>query len=157
VASTPVRVAIEVYPHTALVSLFGLGTVLKYKAGRASDAGVRRRRTVDERAREFGRLVQCLLDLRDRIPPLDVRPAAAWQRLVARLGSAVSGTALDRLEDELDAYVCAYVAQHYRARRGQPDSIVIGDRRTGYIVTPVDPRRRADVERAAASRGVAIA
>jgi predicted RNase H-like nuclease len=142
------RVAIEVYPHTALVSLFGLPSILKYKAKRS--------RTVDDRRGEFLRFVDCLLMLRDRTPRLDVTTSPGWIRLVAMVADARTGAQLDLVEDELDAYVCAYVALYYEQRRGSRECAVIGDGRTGYVVTPVD-QSRWDMVRIAGERyGVTI-
>jgi predicted RNase H-like nuclease len=143
------RIAIEVYPHTALVSLFGLAAVLKYKAGRA--------RSVDARRREFGRLLDCLLVLRDASPGLDVTASRSWARVATMVARAKTNAALDRVEDELDAYVCAYVGAHYGARRGTRDCVVIGDARQGYVVTPVDATRWDTVRAAAGRYAVPIA
>src|SRR5205823_14242984 len=63
----PVRRAVEVYPHTAIVALFGLSSTLKYKA----KAG----RTVESRAAALGELLAHLESLRTADPPLDVRTA----------------------------------------------------------------------------------
>lgn len=63
-----VRCAGELYPHTALVALFGLDRTLKYKA--------KRDRSVDSRHCAFRALA-------DRTPPLDVRAAPRWDGLVA--------------------------------------------------------------------------
>ena len=150
------RLAIEVYPHTALVSLFGLAVTLKYKAGRRRDRGLSRARTVEERRGEFGRLLRCLLALGRHVPPLRVDTSPAWTGLVTRVESALTGAALDRVEDELDAYVCAYVGLLYAARRGLRDCVVIGDGGAGYIVTPVDATRRRLVRAVARGYGVAI-
>jgi predicted RNase H-like nuclease len=52
------------------------------------------------------------------------------------IAAAPSGAELDRLEDELDAYVCAYVAVYYWTH-GSARCRVVGDAESGYIVTPV--------------------
>ena len=147
--------AIEVYPHAALVSLFGLPVTLKYKAGRERRDGVVRVRSVDERRREFGRLLDCLLMLGDRHPALRVESSPAWTELVTRVDRAKTGGDLDRVEDELDAYVCAYVGLHYGTRRGRRDCVVIGGD-DGAIVTPVDPPRQRVVREVARRYGVPI-
>lgn len=143
------RIAIEVYPHTALVSLFGLPSILKYKAKRS--------RTVDDRRREFHRFVGYLLTLRDATPSLDVTTSPGWVRLVAMVEDARTGAQLDVIEDELDAYVCAYVGLYYARRGGTRECAVIGDGRTGYVITPVDPSRWEPVRRAGERYGVKIA
>jgi predicted RNase H-like nuclease len=141
----PVRAVIEVYPHPALVCLHGLDRTLKYKANGA--------RTVAARRRAFARLVACLTALRSREPALDVASSAAWPRLRRGLRAATTHAALDRLEDELDAYVCAYVGLHHLRWAGVR-SLVVGDAIRGYIVTPVDTRHAALVRRCAAERRV---
>jgi predicted RNase H-like nuclease len=157
VSEAPARVAIEVYPHTALVSLFRLPVILKYKAGRSRVNGVSTPRTVHHRRREFRRLLRCLVDLRDGRPPLRVETAAAWSRVSAMVEDAKTGAELDRVEDELDAYVCAYVGWHYYHRRGNRDCAVIGDARCGYVVTPVDESRWDDVREAGDRFDVVVA
>jgi len=142
------RLGIEVYPHTALVSLFALPVTLKYKAGRDRRSGVSVTRTPAARRAEFLRLIGCLERLRSVRPPFEV-VSPRWTTLTTMFQSATSGAALDVLEDELDAYVCAYVAWHFHARRGHPDCAVIGDASDGYVVTPIDPRRRAAMARVA--------
>lgn len=56
----PVRRAIEVYPHTAIVALFGLATTLKYKAKPGQ--------TLATRATALAELMQHLQELRDADP-----------------------------------------------------------------------------------------
>ena len=58
----------------------------------------------------------------------------------ADLGAALTQGALDRLEDEIDADVCAYVGL-YRLRWGDQRSAVLGSLTDGYIVTPLDHER----------------
>ena len=59
---TKARLVCEVYPHPALVSLFGLGRILKYKRGRG--------RSYEERWPEFERYRSLLRGLRKANPPL---------------------------------------------------------------------------------------
>ena len=157
VAERPARVGVEVYPHTALVSLFHLPIILKYKAGRCRSEGMSKTRTVDDRRREFRRLLNCLLALSDRTPALRVTTSAAWNRLASTVESAGTGATLDVVEDELDAYVCAYVGLHFARHRGRRDCAVIGDTRRGYVVTPVDETRWVKVVEAGRKYDVAIA
>lgn len=153
----PPGAAIEVYPHTALVSLFRLPVILKYKAGRSRMNGVSRARTVEERRLEFHRLLDYLLSLRDGTPSLQVAACPEWNGLADRVDRAKSGGDLDRVEDEIDAYVCAYIGLHHLAHRGTGSSVVIGDVKTGYIVTPVDVTRYDKLRVAAHDRHVRIA
>lgn len=127
-ATGPARAAIEVYPHPALVELFGLARSLPYKAKRG--------RTRPDRLTAFGVLLSLLEALRSASPELEVERAnPRWSELRSAIATSVSGAALDRAEDELDAYVCAYVGLHHRVH-GPPRSRVIGSLAEGYIVTP---------------------
>lgn len=125
---TPVRRAIEVYPHTALVGLFDLPTTLKYK-GKAG-------RTLAVRLSEFARLLALLESLRGWDPALQVSALPRWNELKAAVALPATAASLARIEDEVDAYVCAYTAFYYWWH-GTAKSHVVGDTATGYIVTPV--------------------
>jgi predicted RNase H-like nuclease len=137
----PVRRAIEVYPHTAIVALFGLATTLKYKAKGG--------RTLATRAAAFTQLMQHVEALHDADPPVDVRTAPRWAELSAAIAVPSSGAELARLEDEIDAYVCAYTALYYWTH-GTSRCRVAGDVDSGYIVTPVTPAQAACLDRAMA-------
>lgn len=130
---TPVRRALEVYPHPALVALFELPFTLRYKAKRG--------RTLESRRLAMLELVRLLGTLRDGDPPLEV-DAEAW---AARVGAAPTQAALDRLEDELDAYVCACVGLYYWSH-GLARCRVLGDVADGYIVTPVTAAHAAKLD-----------
>jgi predicted RNase H-like nuclease len=123
----PVRRAIEVYPHPALVVLFGLPKTLKYKAKSG--------RTVEARQQEFRTLIGLLEMLAGAAPPLRVSNPRL-QQLKNAIDAAVTHAALDRAEDELDAYVCAYTGLHHWTH-GAPNSAIIGSLDVGYIVTPL--------------------
>ncbi len=134
---------IEVYPHPALVAIFGLGRSLKYKRRHGRDWEVR--------GAEFGRLIALLERLRGFDPPLDVTSAPRWGELRARIGSATTHAELDRAEDELDAFVCAYVGV-YHLRWAGIRSFVVGDLPSGYIVTPLHGARHAAFVRSPPAR-----
>lgn len=134
----PFRRAIEVYPHPALVALFGLQRTLKDKAKRG--------RSVAQRRAEFATLIAHLEGLRRHDPPLAVTGSPRWEVLREAVGGD-RGSDLDRAEDELDAYVCAYVALHYR-HHGTSRSRVVGDVATGYVVTPVTAAQGECIDRA---------
>ncbi len=129
----PVQRAIEVYPHPALVALFGMDKSLKYKAKRG--------RSLPQRHAAFATLIGHLESLGDGNPPLDVATSPRWPLLRQGITDP-SGTALDRYEDELDAYVCAYIGLHYWTH-GSRHCRVVGDTATGYIVTPVNEAQAA--------------
>ena len=108
------RFQIEVHPHAAMVNLFDLPRIVKYKRGRRV-----------ERAKELRRLRRLMLS---RLPLLD--PALTLQLPpVPNVGN------LKPVEDQIDAVLCAYVAAHWWLWAGQK-SHVYGHRETGYIVVP---------------------
>lgn len=117
-------VCIEVYPHAALVGLFRLGYRIGYKKG-----GVARRRA------GFGELVHHL----ESVPQLALRDNDRWRRLASAAADPGSGD-LDRIEDEIDAVVCAHVAWLWLHRREVLQ--VYGSVEDGYIVAPPPPRHR---------------
>ena len=126
----PVRRMIEVYPHPAMVSLFGLSYTLKYKAKRG--------RSMVDRRQAFAALIAHLERLTISDPPLSVATAPRWDELRDSLVVATSDGQLDLIEDELDAYMCAYIGFYYWTH-GASRCRVVGDVETGYIVTPVTP------------------
>lgn len=118
-AQMPGRYQIEVFPHAAMVNLFNLPRILKYKKGKLA-----------ERRAELTRLHQLILTkLSVADPPLNVSPLAA-------LTIPERGAALKHLEDRLDSLICAYVAAHWW-HWGKQRNWVLGDRAAGYIVVPV--------------------
>jgi predicted RNase H-like nuclease/ppGpp synthetase/RelA/SpoT-type nucleotidyltranferase len=138
------RRAIEVYPHPATVALFGLGRTLKYK---------------NKPGRTLARLRSELLVLMDHLDgldgaavPLRVGDSRSWLSLRALVEAAERKSDLRKVEDQVDAVVCAYVALFSERR---PDlTTVYGDGDTGYIVTPTlpeghQPSRRTPAEKPA--------
>ncbi|ESA33281.1 hypothetical protein N836_21575 [Leptolyngbya sp. Heron Island J] len=113
----PGRYQIEFFPHPAIVHLFGLSRILKYKKGR-----------VAERRQELTHLKNLILQhLPHHTPSL---------RLNALPTIPQGGVALKAVEDQLDALVCAYGAAHWWYW-GQHRNQVLGNLNTGYIVAPV--------------------
>ncbi|MFH1499785.1 MAG: DUF429 domain-containing protein [Verrucomicrobiota bacterium] len=112
----PRRQAAEVYPHPAMVRLFGLSRIIKYKKGRVAD-----------RRLEFVRLqglirAFCAAEL----PSLDLGPESeAW--LTAPWAKPA--------EDRVDALFCALIGLWHVQHAGRR-SEVIGDAQTGFILLP---------------------
>jgi predicted RNase H-like nuclease len=106
----------EVYPHPAMVRLFGIPRIVKYKRG-----------SVAERRREFRRL-QLLIRrcLKKKFPGLAMD--AESQALLGQRWSKP-------VEDRTDALFCALIGLWHWMHRGKR-SEVIGDRRTGFILLP---------------------
>ncbi|GEA87588.1 hypothetical protein CCE01nite_15370 [Cellulomonas cellasea] len=117
-------VAIEVYPHPATVLLFGLATVLPYKARRGRDLASRRP--------AFGALLDHLERVCDE--PLRLSASPRWAELRAVVARAARASELERVEDEIDAVLCAYLAWLWGVR--DPRMRVLGDGVEGYIVVP---------------------
>jgi predicted RNase H-like nuclease len=129
-SAAPVRRMIEVYPHTAILCLFRLPRTLKYKAKKG--------RTVASRKLAFRELIGHLQSVSG---PLFQLASTHWQNLCSEIEQCRTSTTLDHAEDELDAYVCAYVALYYWTHRTARCGI-IGDPEQGYIVTPIDDDAR---------------
>jgi predicted RNase H-like nuclease len=121
-------VAIEVYPHPAMVSLFDLATVIPYK----DKPG----RTTTSRKAAFG----VLLDAIERVceEPLRLATSTRWAEIRAAVASAQRPIDLRVVEDEIDAILCAYLAWLWGRR--DPQMRVLGDVERGYIVVPGPPR-----------------
>lgn len=113
------RYQIEVYPHPAIVNLFQLDRILKYKKGKLA-----------ERKEELLKLNRFIIEV---LPTLE--PALEINQLIAQSPSIKNTVELKALEDKLDSLICAYVAAHWWYW-GEPKNLVMGDRSTGYIVVP---------------------
>ena len=115
------RYQIEVFPHPAIVNLFNLERILKYKKGRLSD-----------RRLELIKLQNYLLNI---LPSLS--PSLLSLRLCGSLPLEIptTGAALKATEDKLDSLICAYVGAYWWYC-GEQRNLVLGDGITGYIVIP---------------------
>lgn len=129
------RYQIEVFPHPAIVNLFNLERILKYKKGR-----------VNERRLELIKLQNYLLNILPSLSPSLRPPRLLCETL--RVGEAsrreggsftseipTTGAALKATEDKLDSLICAYVAAYWWYW-GEQRNLVLGDRTTGYIIIP---------------------
>ncbi len=129
--ATPVTssttLALEVYPHPAMVALFGLDTVIPYKlkVGRElPDLRASYTRLLDHLEATCGAL-------------MDLPGNGRWAQLRAVAAGATRKSELGRIEDEVDAILCAYLAWMWVHERAS--LTVWGDVREGYIVTPFPP------------------
>ncbi len=112
------RRAVEVYPHAASIVLFDLPKVLRYKA---------------KPGRDLELLRSELLALMGHVEAV-VRTDETWAALRTLVETATQKAQLRRVEDQVDAVLCAYVAWFVDHR---PDDVTrYGDLDTGYIVTP---------------------
>ncbi|PYF98908.1 Predicted nuclease (RNAse H fold) [Georgenia satyanarayanai] len=131
--------AVEVYPHAAMVGLFGLGRILKYKSGPVLG---RRAALVELLDRMEGIGVLCLL-ANDR-----------WREVRQAVEEATRPMHLDRVEDEVDAVMCAHLAWLWHH---EPQALhVFGDADSGYIVAPPAPTHPA-TPRVAATKAASAA
>jgi predicted RNase H-like nuclease len=112
----------EVYPHPAMVRLFGLDRIIAYKKGPVAQKrlglGILRRHVAALVSGSVGLVVTPILD-----------------ELLARDLEALRGDALKRYEDTLDALFCSYLAWHCW-RWGQERNEMFGTLEEGYIVVP---------------------
>ncbi len=129
--------AVEVYPHAALVATFGLSQRPVYKAGRG--------RSVETRRAGLTQVIGLLESLVDGPELFDVIANPRWSVLADAVDRAVRHLHLEAVEDEIDAHVCAYVARQFW--RDQVDGghrvRVLGEWSEGAVVTPVDERHLA--------------
>lgn len=112
----PGRYQIEVFPHPAMINLFQLNQILKYKKG-----------TIAQRKPELERLRQFILE---RLPQIEPRLQLETLPEIPN-----KGTELKEIEDQLDSLICAYVAAYWWYW-GTEKNRVLGDRASGYIVVP---------------------
>ena len=112
-----VRAAFEVYPHAALVGLFGLTRTLKYKRGSAVQKAAA--------LRELARYMAKLSELEPSLAPFDPLP--------------VDDMPHKQAEDCLDALLCAYFALYYWYW-GAAKCRIFGEAAGGYIVAPHPPQ-----------------
>ncbi|MEM6255972.1 MAG: DUF429 domain-containing protein [Cyanobacteria bacterium P01_D01_bin.156] len=112
----PGRYQIEFFPHPAMVHLFGLSRILKYKKGR-----------VAQRREELERLRTLIIThFPNHTPDLTIQSLPVIP---------TKGTALKAIEDQLDSIICAYGAAHWWYW-GHQRNQVLGSLAEGYIVVP---------------------
>ena len=119
------RAVVEVYPHAAMVALFGLGRTLKYKHKRQG------REALDAAWAEYHRH---LANLAVAEPPL-----TGLEALLSTDPLTLKGRALKSHKDEVDAVMCAYTALY--AHRFPKRCEVFGSVEAGHILTPTLPER----------------
>jgi predicted RNase H-like nuclease len=125
-AGQPVRRVVEVYPHPAMVALFGLTRTLKYK--RKSQGAVAMHAAWQQYHGHLAALSKAEPSLTGLDDLLTVRP------------SELIGARLKNHEDVVDAVMCAYIAL-YAHRWGPARTELFGTLADGYILTPTLPAR----------------
>lgn len=117
---------IEVYPHPAMVGLFSLPYTIPYKGKKGRDLG------------SLQAAYEVLLDSMERhLPELGLPRNVRWAQMRTIAANPGRKADLERIEDEVDAIVCAHLAWLWSHR---PDALrVYGDVHSGYIVAPPPP------------------
>jgi len=114
--TTGPRTVAEVYPHPAMVRLFGLNERIAYKRGR-----------VDARRREFRRLQAHLRACLDaHFPALEVN---------TELSRLLGLPWTKDVEDQTDAFFCALIGYWHHLHRGKKSEI-LGDLASGFVLIP---------------------
>ena len=141
-------VAIEVYPHPAMVGLWELDLILKYKH--------KTKYSFESRSHQFAQL----LDAIEGVLELRVTEVPRWLEIRETAASATRHGDLNRIEDEVDGIVCGWLAWLWATHDER--LTVYGDLARGYIVAPHapvhSPRPRSErmQPRAASVRSVAF-
>ena len=120
-SQTPI--ALEVYPHSSMVGLFGLTRVLEYKAKSG--------RTPDMRKAQFIELIRLMEIHCDH--SLRLTQNRRWQEIGQQVASATRQSEFNLIEDEIDAIFCTYVACTFATSR--ESLVTYGSTATGVIVT----------------------
>lgn len=111
----------EVYPHPAIVALFKLNKILKYKA--------KPKRDYKFRYSEFKKLLDNIKSLECFNPSLNI-PDQIYKTNVEIL----KGQKLKDFEDILDSIICAYIVFYFWYNPKK--SLILGNLKEGYILTP---------------------
>lgn len=114
----PGRWLFEVYPHPAMVRLFGLDRIIKYKKG-----------AMAEKRAGLAILRGFLAKLEGLESNAMLSDLLGWDLKSSR------GEGLKRYEDTLDAVFCAYLAWHCW-KWGEKKNEMFGTLDNGYIVVP---------------------
>lgn len=116
------RVVAEVYPHAAMVALFKLDRIIKYKKG-----------PVASRRLGLEQLRVKLRALSQAEPPLI--GSLTLEKLLSVDLALLTGRSLKDYEDKLDAVFCAYLALYFWYWRWERNEL-FGDVLSGYILNP---------------------
>ncbi len=116
------KLVAEVYPHAAMVALWDLPTVMKYKKG-----------SVAQRRLGLETMRHQLRGLRRSEPAIE--RSAVFSELLSKDLTQLRGQHLKNHEDLLDAVFCAYLAYYFWYCRDEKVEI-FGDTADGYILNP---------------------
>jgi predicted RNase H-like nuclease len=144
------RYQIEVFPHPAIVHLFQLERILKYKKGKLAERYLELLKLRQHIVSTLSTIEPALILSQascqsSEIPPTPLkkggfvlpltRNQAAIQFMLHPTSFLLQGAALKAVEDQLDSLICAYVAAYWWYW-GLERNWVLGDRASGYIVVP---------------------
>lgn len=116
------RIMMEVYPHPALIEMFNLPTILRYKKGSSA-----------MRASGLETLQGFIASLAEATPPL--RANDLLGDLLSMNPRVLAGATRKALEDQLDAVICSYIAFHFWYWKWERTRC-FGTSQSGYIVVP---------------------
>ncbi|HIK08780.1 MAG TPA: DUF429 domain-containing protein [Oscillatoriaceae cyanobacterium M33_DOE_052] len=126
---TPGRYQIEVYPHPAIVNLFGLNQILKYKKG-----------PLAHRQLELAKLHQYIGEILPRLEP-PLAPDTIGK--IPQVQTKLTLKTFKAIEDQLDALLCAYIGAYWWYW-GEERNLVLGNGAEGYIVIPAARAEKLD-------------
>jgi predicted RNase H-like nuclease len=121
-ARQPGRYQIEVFPHPAIVNLFNLDLILKYKKGKLID-----------RQQELNKLCFYITNILPKLTPS--LSEVNLNYFVPEITSQITARQLKAIEDKLDSLICAYIAAYWWYW-GKERNLVLGDLEHGYIIVP---------------------
>lgn len=120
----PGRYQIEVFPHPAMIHLFKLQQILKYKKG-----------TIAVRRPQLSKLRRLIKAVLPSLEPSLNLERYNYQWTKTAIGQKIGGKQMKIIEDQLDSLICAYVAAYWWYW-GTERNWVLGDRAQGYIIVP---------------------
>ncbi|MEY2984206.1 MAG: hypothetical protein RLZZ568_823 [Cyanobacteriota bacterium] len=119
----PGRYQIEVFPHPAMIRLFQLERIIKYKKG-----------TLSARKQALMQLQHCIKTYLSQLTPT-LKLDSLLSQSLWRSPLDLTGKELKALEDQLDSLMCAYIGAYWWYW-GLEGNQVLGDERSGYIIVP---------------------
>ena len=121
------KLLIEVYPHPAMVQIFGLKERIKYKKG-----------NLEERKKGLKKFIKCLRTLKKKSPSLEGVTKLVKGFLVSNPQN--SYREMKEVEDYLDAIFCGYISFYiaFWLNRGKRKWKVFGNDNDGFIIVPTN-------------------
>jgi hypothetical protein len=114
------RYQIEVFPHPAMIHLFQLSRILKYKKGKLAE-----KKAELEKLQNYMQITLPFLT-----PALDLTDLS-----LLNLPNSLTGKQLKAIEDQLDSLICAYIGTYWWYW-GTEKNWVLGGLESGYIIVP---------------------